>query len=408
MPPENPEGGDSAGYEAGDGAETNANDATERARPEVARARLVDGPGHRAVREIRRIRPDVGRIEWARQGTQLAFDKTTNLGFRGLYVGHALEGTERCLTCETWEFRKSHVMSPTWHPSGRMLVVMVQGPADKLGMDTWTLAGPDRGLHSELWAIPSDGRDAWQLTKVVPQGGAIMDPHFSFEGDRLAWTRRIDTTVGGRWGSWEVQVAEFQIKRGVPRIKKIRRHKAIPWPGWVAVHGFTEDDQGLWLTLSPAPGTASKGGRQGLMVGRYDLQTETFTPLPGTGNWDVLPSGVPRDARRVWVSDRGIDRPRGPRLPWRGDLWLASESGRRQERLTYFNDPTSDHFLGEAWIADTTWSPDGDRILLQVLVPDESAGTEADEPTARRKKRGVSRPVVEYLYEVRLDPSALR
>ena len=410
VPPEDPGGGDSVGYDVETETAKSGGD-TEAARPEVARARLVDGsdrPGHRAVKEIRRLRQGVGRIEWSSQGEQLAFDRAADTGFRALFVGNALAGTERCLSCGYWDLRKSHVLAPTWHPSGRMTVAMVQGPAAKLGMETWTLAGPDRGLHSELWAFPADGGDPWQLTNVVPQGGAVMDPHFSYEGDRLAWTRRVDTTVGGRWGSWEVRVADFQIKRGVPRLKNIRELDVLPWPGWVAVHGFTEDDKGLWLTVSPTPGSADKGGRRGLMSGRYDFESGRFTPLPGAGDWDVLPSSVPRDERRVWVSDRGIERPRAPRLPWRGDLWLASESGRRQERLTFFNDPSSDHYLGEAWIADTTWSPDGEHLLVQVLAPDE---TKADEATGggegERGRRGVSPAVVEYLYEIRLDPAAL-
>ena len=393
-PPEPLGQGDSVGYDSTDAEsaddtsmDDNASESSERSRPEIAQARLIDKVGHRSVISVTRLGKDVGRIDWSRQGDWLAFDKVTDRGFRGLYVGNALGRTERCLTCESWDLRKAHVLAPTWHPSGKMIVAMVQKSAARLKLDTWQLASPERGLHPELWAFTADGRDAWALTQVVPQGGTVSDPHFSFEGNRLAWTQRVDTTVGGRWGSWEVRIADFKIKRGLPRLGKIQRIRALPWPGWVTIHGFTEDDQGLLLTVTPAPGTARKGGRKGFSTGIYRFDTKRFTPLPAPGNWDAFPSQIPRSERRVWVSDRGIERPRTPRLPWRGDLWLASESGRRQERLTYFNDPSSDHFLGEAWIADTTWSPDGEHLLLQVLSPDES-GT-----------------LIEYLYDLKLDPT---
>lgn len=392
IPPSGP--GDTWGYDTDHGAapgpradptadgEAEATDSARR--PEIAKARLITATGHRLVKDVIRLRRDVGRFELSRQGDLIAFDKVTDRGFRGLYVGHASAASERCLSCDSWDLRKSHVLSPTWHPSGRWLVALVQGPAAKLKLDNWRLAGPERGLHSELWAFSADGRDIWQLTQAVPQGGAALDAHFSQEGDRLAWARRVDTTVGGRWGSWEVRVADFEIKRGVPRMTRPRDYKALPWPGAVILHGFTDDDKGLWMTVSPAPGSASE--RRGFTVGTFDLETERFTPLPAPGQWDALPSGIPRSERRVWVSDRGIERPRAPRLPWRGDLWLSSASGRRQERLTYFNDPQSDHYLGEAWIADTSWLSDGGAVLLQVLSPDDAGN------------------VVEYLYRVNFKP----
>ncbi|MCG8455080.1 MAG: hypothetical protein MI919_02285, partial [Holophagales bacterium] len=100
---------------------------------EVVRARLTTEPGHRWVRGLRRLKRGIGRVEWSRQGQQIAYDKVTDLGYRGLYVGRADDDLERCLTCEEWDFRKSHVLSPTWHPSGRFLVATVQGPAKRLG-----------------------------------------------------------------------------------------------------------------------------------------------------------------------------------------------------------------------------------------------------------------------------------
>ncbi|MCG8457739.1 MAG: hypothetical protein MI919_15800, partial [Holophagales bacterium] len=214
----------------------------------------------------------------------------------------------------------------------------------------------------ELWAFAIDGRDAWALTRVTSQGGAVLDPAFSFEGGRLAWSERVDTTRGGHWGDWVVRVADFEIRRGLPRIGDVQTFDGPPWPGLVMIEGFTENDRGLWLTTSPRPGSQ----RRGRAVGMLDLDSGSFTPVPTPGQWDEGMTGVPRGERRVWLSDRDIDP--GVRLNRRTDLWVTSPTGRLMERLTYLNDARSSDSLGEAYIADTSWSPDGRHLLLQVIT----------------------------------------
>lgn len=340
-------------------------------RPEVLRARIRGEAGHRHVRGLKRLRKGAARGEISRQGDWIAFDQPTELGVRGLYVGllgDPAGSPGRCLSCENSAVRKKSVLAPTWHPSGRVLVALVQGPARKLDLDIVQLATPARGLHSELWAFALDGRDAWGLTRVVPQGGAVLDPVFSFEGDRLAWSERVSTHEGGRWGEWVVRVGEFGTRRGLPRLGDVETYEvgAEIGPGLVIVEGFTQDDDGLWLTVSSTSNTSGSNAR-GPGIGRLDLGSGRFQRLPGLGTWNEGISGVPHSDRRVWLTDRDLDLP--DRLPRINELWLMSESGRSQERLTYFNDPRGRDPLGEAWIADTSWSTDGRSLLLHILTP---------------------------------------
>jgi hypothetical protein len=358
-----------------------ARDAPPQNRPEVVRARLRGEVGHRHVRGLKRLRKGAARGEISRQGDWIAFDQPTELGVRGLYVGQLGDpagSPGRCLSCENSAVRKKSVLAPTWHPSGKVLVALVQGPARKLDLDIAQLATPARGLHSELWAFALDGRDAWGLTRVVPQGGAVLDPAFSFEGNRLAWSERVSTHEGGRWGDWVVRVGEFRVKRGLPRLGDVQTYEVGSGAGLVIVEGFTQDDDGLWLTVSSAPGAGTpeagtpgagtpESNARGPRIGRLDLESGEFQPLPGLGTRNEGISGVPHGDRRVWLTDRDLDLP--DRLPRINELWLMSESGRSQERLTYFNDPRSRDPLGEAWIADTSWSTDGRRLLLHILTP---------------------------------------
>ena len=66
-------------------------------------------------------------------------------------------------------------------------------------MDAAQLATPIRGVHSELWVIHRDGRSAWQLTRGQQRGAAVLDPHFSYEGNRLVWSER-QSSVERPWG----------------------------------------------------------------------------------------------------------------------------------------------------------------------------------------------------------------
>ncbi|MEO1366128.1 MAG: hypothetical protein AAFX50_03040, partial [Acidobacteriota bacterium] len=230
------------------------------------------------------------------------------------------------------------------------------------------LASPARGLHSDLWAFTRDGKDAWQITQVVPQGGAILDPVFSQEGTQLAWTERYDTTVGGRWGAWQVRVAAFEIKRGLPRLGKVRTLR-LPGPAVAVLHGFTANDRGLWLSVG-----RGDGGDASMQAARLDLDTGRLEWLPPLGDRDDRVLGVPGSERRLLVSNRDLPRPREAALPRRSELWFASASGRRTERLSFYNHPDADDSLGEAWVADLSWGPRGESLMLHLLTRDGAGG----------------------------------
>lgn len=330
---------------------------------EVATARVVEAgrPGHRKVRDVRVLKKNGGRMDWSDQGDWIAFDRLEG-EFYHIYVMKPDGTRERCVTCNQWDFRKTNSLSPTWHPSGEYLVFQVQEHASKLQLDTLKLTTPHRGLHSELWVIDVKGRQPFKLTKVGERGNAVLDPHFSHEADMLTWSQRVVSL--GRWGEWEPHVGRFQIKRGVPRLSKVRNYQPKVQQGFVAAHGFTPSDRGLLISGVPDP-RQSATGRDILEL---DLETGDFKRLTDSPReWDELAFALPRSDGVVWVSDRNIKPPKNRQLPRRGDVWFMSTSGRRQERLTFFNHPESDYFLGEALIDDLAWNREGDKLLLHVV-----------------------------------------
>jgi len=347
-------------------AEEAATEVTAQPVAEVARATLVQAgrPGHRKVRGVRVLVAGGGRMDWSRQGDWIAFDRPETSGFHHLYIMKPDGTREKCLTCENWDFRKTNALSPVWHPSGEYLVFQLQEHAAKLDIDILKLTTPHRGLHSELWAITNKGRDAWQLTKIGERGGALVDPHFSHEATHLVWNQRVVSL--GRWGEWEPHVAEFAIKRGLPRMGKVKNLRPPLQKGYVVAHGFTPSDRSLLVSAVVDPGQPASGRD----ILKLDIETQAITRLTSTPReLDELVTSLPRSDGVVWVTNRNIERPAARMLPRRGDVWYMSESGRRQERLTFFNHPESDHYLGEAMIDDLAWSPEGDALLLHVVSP---------------------------------------
>lgn len=361
---------------------------------EIVKGRLKTPgpPGNRHVREIRPLRRGGGRVDWSQQGDWIAFDQVGDKGVYEIYLMNLASGSESCLTCDRWELRKSHSLSPAWHPSGDYVVFQVQDLPRRMRLDARALTTPDRGLHGDLWAITREGRDAWQLTRIAENGGAVVDPHFSHEAGQLVWSERLESRRG-RWGAWAPRVADFRIQRGLPRLGKVATYKPQLPAGFVVAHGFTADDRGLLIS-------APDSGRDIL---RYDLASGALERLTATREYrDDCAALATRGDRIVWVSDRGIERPDDPRLPYRGDLWFLSEREELIERLTFFNDPRSDHALGEALIDDVAWSPAGDRLAVHVVRAVETP------PGGDAAGDGGSPAVEEAIYLVDLDESFIR
>lgn len=334
---------------------------------EALRPAAAERPGHHAVREVRLLKAGAGRVDGARQDDWIAFDMLGTDERYDVYVMRIESGAETCLTCDNYVFRKLSVLDPAWHPSGEYLVVQAQSSPKRRDLDAARLATPLRGLGSELWVITRDGRDAWQITNLGERGGAVLDPHFSHEAHLLVWSERL-THVREPWGEWGLLVTEFRFRRGQPHLGKTRTYRSGIGDGLAVAHEFSPDDRGLLVSAIPDRGLPQSD------VVRLDLETGRIERLTSTPDEnDELASSVPYGDYYVWVSDRGLGGRRGP-LPRRNELWLRSASGHVQERLTYFNDPRSDPYLGEAMIGDVSWTADGESLLLQVVSVPEDAG----------------------------------
>ncbi len=299
--------------------------------------------------------PGGGRLAWSAQGDRIAYDKAGPDGLYDLYVQDLESTYERCLTCTMPDFKKAHALNPDWHPSGGYLVFQAQQQAKSLRLGAEELATPQRSVHSDLWLVRTDGVDYWRITRLAEIGSAVLDPHFSYEGDKLVWSERT-ASRSGAWGSWRLRTGEVGFGRGVPRLSKL----AVPWlpsqPGLVVAHGFLADDLGFLVSAQ----IGGDGSSRGLDIYRLDGKAGGVERLTRSRHGlDEYARIAPRNGLVAFTSDAELATGAQPI----SELWLMRSDGGDKRALTAFNHADN----APTWVGDFAWSPTGDRILAQVL-----------------------------------------
>ena len=350
-------------------------------------------PEPRPVVRIERWIEGGARVDWSRQGEWLAYDKAGEDGRYDVYVTSTDRLAERCLTCEMYAFRKDNVLNPVWHPAGERLVVQVQSHPKRLKFvaDPLQLLTPDRALHSELYDIDRKGKHFTLLTRFGDNGTAVLDPHFSFDGERLLWSERIKARKG-RYGAWQLRSGRFRVNRvGIAKLKKIKSHPA-PADALIVPQGYTPDDRGALVAANLEPGQSPD------TLDLYRLSFDGGEPERLTHSRGGVEEHVrlaPTGRHLAFTSNaeiRGTEPGQSVPPTARRELWLMDADGSNKRRLTFFNDPKSDHSLGHTYVGDLAWSPRGDQIAVHVLW---GAGQDGDRPR-------------EALYRIDLDPSFRR
>ena len=289
-----------------------------------------------------------------------------------VWVFDVVNRSERCLTCEMYDLRKANSFNATWHPSGEYLIVQVQKFPKRLGIEPATLATPDRAVHSDLYLIRFDRKDFWQLTRAGETGSAVLDPHFSYDGGQVVWTERIGTRQG-RYGSWRLRTGVLQLKRGVPRLVKTRGYEPGE-PGLRVSHEFTPDDRSILLSGNLEPGAAETG--QNLYI--FDTEsgeTRAADPQLASHN-DEFARFSPRGDHIAWTTNRDLFPREPPRWYLEPSFCCAiSGSWRSDGSSTRLASPSSTRgraprtALGEAYVGDFAWSPEGDTIARSCHRP---------------------------------------
>jgi Tol biopolymer transport system component len=348
--------------------------------------------GPRQVKGVSTIVESGGRLDWSATLNLIAFDRIGPSGNYEIYTMRPDGSDLRCLTCDKPELPSGHRGNPSWHPSGEYILFQAERdagrPADRRRRvprwrrfgrmfqepdedwplqagrrgrgrgDTSRYGTPGLGLHNDVWVGDRAGSRFWKVASSDAQKGGVLHPHFSHSGDKIVWSERIGT--GGAFGGkWALKVANFRVDGGTPRLEDVRTYTPGTKKGLYESHGFSPDGRKLLFTAVPERGSNAMG----LDIFTFDLKTKELTNLTDSPeDWDEHAHYTPSGKKIIWMSTRGIGL---PAKAWelRSDYWIMNADGSDKQRLTYFNDSTSEERVpGGAVAADFGMSADGRRI----------------------------------------------
>lgn len=306
---------------------------------------------------------DGGRLDWSSKNV-IAFDRKGKDGYFDIYLLRPGSGDERCLTCDRPELPNRQIGQPAWHPDGVWLAFQAQrGGPRGLPALTDFFANPGAGIANDVWV--TNGEKFWHLTNVPRGYGGVLHPQFSHDGRQLLWAERV-AARGGKWGRWVLKIADFSVENGTPRLNRIRTLAPGRQQRFYESHGFSKDNRRILFS-----GNLDGQDETGLDIYWHDLNAERLTNLTNSPNvWDEHAHVSPSDRHIVWMSTRDIlEGPIDP-VKMRGDYWMMDADGKNQQRITYFNQPGHEQYMGGAGAvaADFAWSPDGRQIAAYVMT----------------------------------------
>jgi Tol biopolymer transport system component len=304
-----------------------------------------------------------GRVDWGSNGI-IAHSRYGTDGYYDLWVMSPDGSEARCLTCDNPNIPQLHNGQPTWQPSGNYIVFQSQDPSlPHSQKEDYVQTQPGFGKHNNLWATTPDGEHFYQLTHIR-ENRSILHPHFSHDGTKLMWGEKTSFKAT----DWAIMIADF-VTSPEPHLVNVTSYQPLG-NVWYETHAFSPDDSRILFTA----GTGS-GSWSGFNICEMEIASGEVTYLttdPDT--WDEHAHYSPDGSRIVWASSCGYPY-NTTAVEWADvalslklDYWIMDADGSNKQRLTYFNKPGHDEYTGyPVIVADSSWSPDGNKIVATVL-----------------------------------------
>lgn len=332
-------------------------------------------PDPYGLRSMNRIAANGGRPAWCPAGEdRIAFDRRSSEdGYFDLWLMRADGSNPVCLTAPPPSgFPVRHAGNPSWHPSGKWLLLNAQKQSHP-GAGTGAFdaaAQPGIGFNNDLWILSDDGMQAHLLwenpvspSEAAPQQ-ALYNPRFSHDGTRVAWTH-VYNGAEGNWGDFVIRVADFS-SIPVPHLETgtLREYDPVPACNFKEVHGWSPDDARLIVS-----GNWRQQHEYDQDIGLLDVASGdlvNLTPVPAD-TWTEAAKMHPSGRKVFYMSSEGYPLRYGVPAWWEWlatDYWMMDPDGTNRRRITFFNDPGHPEYTGEIVnVAQFTWNPDGTRMV---------------------------------------------
>lgn len=325
------------------------------------------------LRVMRKIADNGGRCAWSPSGDdRIAFDrKNPSDRYYDVWIMNADGSHQVCLTDPAPAgFPSRHVGNPSWHPSGKYILVNAEKEVNPLvgkkALEPY--CEPGIGRNNDLWLISSDGRQAWLLWEnptpksILRAQPALYNARFNHDGTKIAWTHCAGGGAG-TWGEYTIRVAEFSPVP-VPHVLPNSMVEYSPAGGnFQEVHGWSTDGRRLDVS-----GNWRGQHEYDQDIGILDLTTGkvfNLTPAPDH-TWTEAVHSHPRNGRVFYMSSEGYAINCGSKKWWewlKTDYWMIRPDGTNRKRITWFNDVRHPEYNGDVVnVAQFSWNPQGDKF----------------------------------------------
>jgi Tol biopolymer transport system component len=318
---------------------------------------------------------DGGDPAWSPDGQLLAYQRWDASGVYQLRVMRPDGSGDRCLSCAAASgspLVNRHKVNPSWHPSGRFLVLQAEMDSNPMSWDRGKLVSElyINAVWTNIYAVTADGQQWYRLTDYsnTATDGA-MGTRLSRDGSKLLWSRIIrPMSDADPWGAFRLMSADFVVDAGgKPSIQNIRDLTPSGGGLFFESHGFTPD--GKAVLMASDRGTTHKWG---VDLWTMDLASGAVKNLTQSPSWEEHATYSPDGRKIAFMSSAPYD---WLWLTFQSELMLMSPDGSNKRQLTHFNvsgfpDSAIDRDKKRSMVAGAAWSTDGTRIAVTRQLAD--------------------------------------
>lgn len=301
--------------------------------------------------------------DWSEDGNLIAFTDEINGNYE-VWIMNTDGSNRHCLTCNgniPPEFINKNKGKPTFYPpDSRYLLFGVENEHGDHGLNTQ----PGIGENYDLWITDLETQEYWRLTNL-PDDSALQYPCFSSDGTELLWSQRFEKeesaaiwNYGCEYGFWKLQLADFSLVQTTPKLGDIIGLEPAG-TGYYEPHGFLPGDNTKIIISAQ---TNPEKSAFYCDIYTYDLTKQKLTELVSTDDIHYeMATYSPNGKKIAYMAGPFIGFARGPH---KTDLYLMDADGQNRIRLTYFNQPGNQDYIGATCqIQKIAWSPDGTQLI---------------------------------------------
>lgn len=323
--------------------------------------------------------PSQGLRIYSYDGSRYLLNREDKKGIAQVYIARTGSADLTCLTCTQrprGPTADRFKMQPHWHPSGRWIFLAVErekySPPPLLAWNRSYVEGQlQNGIWVNMYAVSPDGVTWHQLTdftgaKGTPDG--FTGVAFTPDGRKAVWSQPVDGNIFAHWpfGRWELMLADFEEKDGVPRLVNSRNITPAGMH-WNEPGNFHPDNESLLFS-----GSAEEDA-QGMDQHILNIRTGHLTNLTKSPTvWDEHGLFSPSGERIVFMSAYPYrEDPKASKvLSIKTEFMLMNRDGSQLTQLTHFLQPGYPEYSKKntGIAANGVWSPDGRTLSLRRLL----------------------------------------